>query len=163
MAETVPIRAGDGEVATWEKEWSQSLRTADDLLNAGFISTAEVPLYEALLARYQFTLPRYYASLIDPRDPDCPIRRQAIPDPREELTARGLVPDPLADLDHQPVPRITHRYKGRALLHLTPNCSMYCRFCFRKTLLNDWSDRLFQGPLAQALNYLACTPEIEEV
>ena len=40
---------------------------------------------------------------------------------------------------------------------------MYCRYCFRKTLLNEWSGELFSGGLEEALAYLGSHSEIEEV
>lgn len=151
-------------VTVWQSELKHGYRTAEDLGNAGLIPVAQVPRYRQILKTYKFFLPRYYAGLIDPADPQCPIRRQAIPDVAE-LDDRGLelLPDPLHDLEHQPAPRLTHRYANRALLHLTPSCSMYCRYCFRKTLLNEGQRDLFGGELEPALVYLAEHREIEEV
>jgi lysine 2,3-aminomutase len=147
----------------WKTELKFGLRTAQDLVNAALIPAAQIDDYEALLGKYQFFLPRYYASLIDRSDPHCPIRKQAIPDLLELKSSPGFVPDPLNDLRYQPQNRITHRYRHRALLHLTSACSMYCRFCFRKTLLNELSAELFGGALADALAYLRSHSEIEEV
>ncbi len=148
---------------SWEAELAASLRTADDLVQEGFISPAEKQAYQKVLSKYRFLLPRYYASLIDKSDPHCPIRRQAIPDLSELLVKEGFTPDPLADFDHRPESRITHRYEHRVLLHLTPNCSMYCRFCFRKTLLNDARNEFFDGELAKALDFIRNQKGIEEV
>ncbi len=148
-------------VEQWQREISQNLRTAEDLLEQGFILPAELPAYERLLQRYPFQLSRYYAGLIEKNNPHCPIRLQAIPQ-LEELSTLGS-PDPLADLAHQPVPRITHRYPNRCLLHLTPNCSMLCRYCFRKTLLNELKGELFMGGFESALEYIKDHSEIEEV
>jgi lysine 2,3-aminomutase len=40
---------------------------------------------------------------------------------------------------------------------------MYCRFCFRKTLLNDQRDDLFQGELSEALEYIKTQGSVSEV
>ena len=148
---------------SWERELAKSYRSARDLAEAGLITEAEIPRYEPVLARYKFLLPRYYAGLVDAKDPRCPIRLQAIPHPDELASVPGYVADPLRDLAHRPAPRITHRFHGRALLHLTSACSMYCRFCFRKTLLNGLAPDLFSGALEEALAYLRAHEEIEEV
>ncbi len=145
----------------WQQALGQALRTTADLIHFGLIGPGEAPLFDRILARYQFLLPRYYASLIDLNDPLCPIRLQALPSAGEEIPF-GLS-DPLKDLAHQPAPRVTHRYSNRALMHLTPNCSMYCRFCFRKTLLNEDSDEFFAGNLLPAFEYFRSHPEVEEV
>src|SRR4051812_34143234 len=122
---------------SWEMEWRNSLSTADELAAEGLIRAEEVPLYGRVISQYKFRLPRYYAGLINRQDPACPIRKQAIPSPLEIDERPGWVSDPLADLQHQPERRVTHRYPNRALFHVTPSCSMYCRYCFRKSLLNE--------------------------
>lgn len=148
---------------TWQNELSRSYRTADELLQAGLLSHQEFLQTKAAFGKYQFLLPRYYASLIDRKNPNCPIRLQAIPRLSELLETATFVADPLEDLSHKPVSRITHRYQRRVLIHLTPNCSMYCRFCFRKTLLNELSPSLFEGSLDSALHYVKEKRDIEEV
>lgn len=147
----------------WVSELKQGLRTAEDLYRAGFIKQRDIPQYQTLIGKYQFLLPRYYAQLIDKSDENCPIRKQAIPSLEEISASSPLVVDPLADLRHQPAPRVTHRYRNRCLIHLTSNCSMYCRFCFRKTLLNDLSEPFFDGNWESALDYVRAHSSIEEV
>mgnify|MGYP005853398215 CR=1 FL=1 len=150
------------EKSAWQSEWAHSLSTAEDLRDAGLVTADEAERLRPVLARYRFRLPRYYAALIDPSDPACPIRRQAIPTLDELDVSSAWYADPLGDLRHQPAARVTHRYRGRALLHVTPNCSMYCRYCFRKSLLNELSGELFVGAFDEALAYFRRT-SIEEV
>lgn len=156
------------EKSAWQMEWSRSLTTVGDLLAEGLVTAEEAGRLGPVLARYKFRLPRYYAGLIDRADPRCPIRRQAIPavdelfDPMSPGATAPFQPDPLNDLAHQPVARVTHRYRGRALLHVTPNCSMYCRYCFRKSLLNELSGELFAGAFDDAIGYFREAP-VEEV
>lgn len=148
---------------SWEAELALSLRTADDLAREGYIGIDEKPSYEPLLQKYRFLLPRYYARLIDKADPRCPIRLQAIPSLSELENSPGFVRDPLSDFKHRPQSRITHRYQKRLLLHLTPNCSMYCRFCFRKSLLNEDRQDFFSGGIDESMVYLRQHTEVEEV
>lgn len=151
------------ENTEWERELARSYRSADDLIALGFIRPQEKARYEPLLSRFKFRLTPYYASLIDRDDPECPIHRQAIPRLDELEDIPGLVADPLRDLDHEPVGRVTHRYPNRALFHVTPACSMYCRYCFRKSLLNELQTDLFGGRLHEAMAYFREHSEIEEV
>ncbi len=148
---------------TWEQELSTAFRSIEELVKEGFLTEEGVEQASLVSKKYQFLLPRYYASLIDKKDPFCPIRLQAIPQGVEVMTGEGGASDPLQDLKYQPVERITHRYKNRVLLHLTPNCSMYCRFCFRKSLLNELKPDLFSGALEQALKYIEKESEVKEV
>ncbi len=148
-------------VADWKQELGMALRTAEDLARDGWIAKAQVPQYHALLKRFPLLLTPYYAGLIDRNDPECPIRLQALPR-LQELEAFGT-PDPLEDLQHRPAPRVTHRYRNRALLHLTPNCSMVCRYCFRKSLLGEQKADFFEGDVQKGMEYLLATSDIEEV
>jgi len=147
----------------WEQEIATAFRKIEELVSEGFLTEEQAQRLESVSEKYQFFLPRYYASLIDKSDPMCPIRLQAIPRWEESLSKKEEIADPLQDLQHQPVPRITHRYANRVLLHLTPNCSMYCRFCFRKSLLNELKSDLFSGALTDAFQYLKNQTEIQEV
>lgn len=115
-----------------------------------------------VIARYPALITPYYASLIDRDDPDCPIRRQCVPDVRELDEMPGYVDDPLHDAAHNPAPRITHRYADRLLLHVTPNCAVRCRFCFRKSLIGG-SGGIFDGSMDAALAYIAGASGVREV
>lgn len=116
------------------------------------------------LSKYKQLVPPYYAALVDPSDPFCPIRRQAYFDPLELDDRRpNSNPDPLGDLKNQPAPHITHRYENRVLLHVTSKCAMYCRYCFRKSLLNDLADEFTGGRISEGLEYIRQTTTIKEV
>ncbi len=148
---------------SWKRELAAGLRTASQLAQAGLIPEEDTPRFEKLLARFPVLITPYYLGLIEPGNPHCPIRLQAIPDLREQDETPGLRADPLEDAAHRPAPRITHRYRNRALLHLTPNCSMVCRYCFRKSLLGEQKESFFEGEVETAIEYLETTPELEEV
>ncbi len=157
------LQAKNNAPRSWQEELRFACRTAADLARADWIPEGQIPSFERLLKRFPMVLPPYYMGLIDRNDPRCPIRLQAIPQLRELEARSELVGDPLQDLAHQPAPRITHRYQGRALIHLTPNCSMNCRYCFRKSLLGESRAEFFAGEVESALHYLAETPSITEV
>lgn len=148
---------------SWEQELREAYRTVDDLVKAGFVTEDESRAISTVSKQYQLLIPRYYANLIDRNNPRCPIRLQAIPSVCELNIEKKELSDPLQDMKFRPVDRITHRYKNRALFHLTSNCSMYCRFCFRKTLLNELKTDFFSGVGNEAFDYLEQTQEIEEV
>lgn len=152
-----------GKSPDWQAELREGVRTAEQLANSGLISDSEISAYEALLKRYQLLIPPYYLGLIDRQNPDCPIRKQCVPSLMELESRADRSRDPLGDLKHQPVPQLTHRYRNRALLHLTPNCSMYCRHCFRKTLLTQDKMEFTSTSLGPVLQYLQEHTEIEEV
>lgn len=150
-------------LGTWQEQVRSALTTPQDLLEAGLLSPDQVAAYQQVLDRYSLFVPRYYLGLMERTNPLCPIRMQAIPDPQELQNRPTFGPDPLGDLRHRPASRITHRYGNRVLLHLTSNCPMYCRYCFRKELLNADAHKLFEGQLGAAFEYLRQHNEVEEV
>lgn len=105
----------------------------------------------------------YYASLMDPDDPACPIRRQAVPVARELHRAATDMEDPLAEDVDSPVPGLTHRYPDRVLLLVTDQCSMYCRHCTRRRLAGTTDRALPKRQIEQALEYIRNTPVIRDV
>ena len=74
----------------------------------------------------------YYASLMDPEDPNCPIRLQSVPQLGELTIYPEDLEDPLNEEGDMPTPCITHRYPDRVLFYVTHNCPVYCRHCTRK-------------------------------
>jgi lysine 2,3-aminomutase len=117
---------------------------------------------EAVTERYAMLASDYYLSLIDPNDPDDPIRLQAVPDARELVVAAGERADPIGDHTHGVAELLVHRYPDRALLFPTLRCPMFCRYCFRKVTLNEETIRL-RTALPAALTYLRSHPEVREV
>jgi lysine 2,3-aminomutase len=151
----------------WKEQFRLAIRTPRQLAEHGLVSIdaleAQRAEWEKVAEKYSVFIPLYYAGLIDRENPTCPIRLQAVPRLEELLADDRASNDPLGDFIHRPADRLTHRYQGRALLHLTVNCPMYCRYCFRKSLLNENSEDFFAGGLEEAFGYLQSTPSIEEV
>ena len=77
----------------------------------------------------------YFISLIDPNDPDDPIRKQVIPLAEEMQTFTAMMEDSLAEDRHSPVPGLVHRYPDRVLMLVTTQCASYCRYCTRSRLV----------------------------
>ncbi|MCO5143715.1 MAG: KamA family radical SAM protein [Oligoflexia bacterium] len=115
----------------------------------------------AVEKKYSTLLSPYYLSLININDPHDPIAKMALPSV-DELNQEGLR-DPIGDLINSPVKSLTHRYKDRVLIHLTNKCPMYCRFCFRKNLMNENEANLYDKELVESFAYIKKHKEVEEV
>ena len=109
---------------------------------------------------YPFRLSPSYAALI--RQPGDPLWRQCIPDVRE-LDDDGQLPDPLAETHLSPVPGLIHRYPDRAVLLVSNQCPVYCRFCMRKRHVGGGEAPLSREGLDRALAHIAATPAIRDV
>lgn len=112
-------------------------------------------------ALYRFAISPYYLSLIDPDDPDCPIRRQAVPTV-DELNPTGEL-DPMDEAHSSPVPSVTRRYPDRLIIKVTNQCGMYCRFCQRRRLIGETDQAVSQAVLDEAVAYIREQTEIRDV
>lgn len=105
----------------------------------------------------------YYASLMDPNDPNCPIRLQSVPKSGELNILPMDLEDPLGEERDMPVPGITHRYPDRVLFYTTHNCPVYCRHCTRKRKVSDPSSSAANKQLEDGLAYIEAHKEIRDV
>lgn len=106
----------------------------------------------------------YYASLVDPRDPEQPIRRTVIPVLNEYLHAPGEADDPLGEDEDSPVPGLVHRYPDRVLFLVTGFCSTYCRYCTRSRMVGNTGEYRFDvSHWERALHYIESTPRVRDV
>ena len=142
----------------------RTLRSAADLHDAGLIGGDRLESLARVGETYSIALTPDLAALIDPSDPDDPIARQFIPDPRELERQPQERDDPIGDDVHAPVEGIVHRYPDRVLLKLLHTCPVYCRFCFRRESVGEGgSNILSPAALAAALDYIRGDARIWEV
>jgi len=139
----------------------KSLRTPEDLLNAGWISPEMLPEIQAVSEEFSIALtPAVQASLTQPKDP---VARQYLPDARELIRQTYERNDPVGDDAHSPVKGLVHRYPDRCLIKISNVCPVYCRFCFRKTMIGPGSKALSSEDRRKAIAYIQSHPEIWEV
>ncbi len=112
---------------------------------------------------FRFAVTPYYASLVDPDDPNDPIRRQIVPVPEEATVKIGELADPLGELPREVVPNLVHRYPDRVLLLATDRCPVYCRFCTRRRIVGRTERQTTRALLAEAFEYIERTDTIREV
>ena len=118
---------------------------------------------EACTARFRMAITPYYLSLIDPEDPDDPIRRQCIVSARELEHDPNDRPDPLNEGGSAVTPHIVHRYPDRVLLLVTMQCGMYCRHCTRRRIVGETDDVPSIEELDREFDYIRAHPEIRDV
>ena len=113
--------------------------------------------------RLRLDITPYFASLIDPDDPTCPIRRQVVPTGRELVPFNAEMQDSLAEDLMSPVPGLVHRYPDRVLLLLTTQCASYCRYCTRSRIVGDPHANFRPEEFAAQIDYLRRTPQVRDV
>lgn len=149
--------------ATWQDELRRAVSSVRELAGQDYAFLEAHPGAEAAESRFRTLVPPYYLGLIRKEDPADPVAKIAFPTAAELDPPRAGRRDPIGDLVKKAAPRLTHRYADRALLHVTNLCPMYCRFCFRKNLMNERDEDLYRGDFEEAFVYLGAHPEIEEV
>jgi len=146
----------------WTWQMRQRIRSADDLARYVQPSEDERRAIAALADRFHFVITPYYAALMDPQDPACPIRRQVVPATAELADPDGL-PDPLDEVAHSPVKNVIRVYPDRIAFCVNNECALYCRFCLRKRMVGDEAWSMKKRELAAALDWIRRTPEIRDV
>lgn len=146
----------------WKWQLANRLNTLDDLQQIIHLTESEIQGMSAQ-DKFRVDITPYFASLIDPDNPDCPIRKQVIPQGRELEAFQGMNTDSLAEDKHSPVNGIVHRYPDRVLMLLTTQCASYCRYCTRSRIVGDSHVVFSQMQFQQQLDYLRRTPQVRDV
>jgi lysine 2,3-aminomutase len=153
----------DGQWNDWRWQVKHSIRTPDALKKVLRLTAAEEEGFLATREVFQMAITPYYASLMDPSDPACPVRRQAVPNIAETHVTDAEMRDPLTEDEHVVAPGLVHRYPDRALLLVNNMCAMYCRFCTRKRYTGAVNETLPKAEFQQVLDYLHAHPEVRDV
>ncbi|MGE0622930.1 MAG: KamA family radical SAM protein [Pseudomonadales bacterium] len=105
----------------------------------------------------------YYLALVDPVDPEDPLRRTVIPVTGEFLRLPGEADDPLGEDGHSPVPGLVHRYPDRVLFLAIDFCTTYCRYCTRSRVVGHGELAPSEARLEAMFDYIRAHPEIRDV
>ena len=105
----------------------------------------------------------HYFNLIEPENPDCPIRRQIVPHVGEGTFSPAEMADPCGEDSHMPVPGLVHRYPDRVLFLITDRCASYCRYCTRSRVVSGAGEQELHTDFDEAIAYLGQHPEIRDV
>jgi len=146
----------------WTWQMRHRIRSADALAQLLEPTPDERSAIAALADRFHFVITPYYAALMDPRDPACPIRRQVVPASAELSDPLGL-PDPLDEVAHSPVKNVIRVYPDRIAFCVNNECALYCRFCLRKRMVGDEDWAMKRRELAVGLDWIRRTREIRDV
>jgi lysine 2,3-aminomutase len=154
------LGASEADWRDWRWQLRNALTSADGLARL-LPLTGEERRGLALGSRVSVT--PYYASLMDPGHPSCPVRMQAVPTAAEGERAPGDLRDPLGEDPRRPVRALVHRYPDRALLLATDRCPVYCRHCTRRRVTLAGEGSLSRADLGDAVGYLREHPGVREV
>ncbi|MFO7957594.1 MAG: KamA family radical SAM protein [Candidatus Brocadiia bacterium] len=146
----------------WLQELHDGINTAEQLEQYIDLTPEERAGLQEIEGVFNWGISPYYASLMDPDDPDCPIRRQVVPRIEEMHDELGVW-DPLKEEDHSPVENLIHVYPDRVAFCVSSICPTFCRFCLRKRMVDTRGAAISEDNLEEGYEYLRNTPAIRDV
>lgn len=152
----------DDQWNDWRWQLSHRLNSVEELAQIIHLTPEEI---EGLRAegKFRVDITPYFAALIDPDDPDCPIRMQVIPRARELEAFDSMMADSLSEDAHSPVPGLVHRYPDRVLMLVTTQCASYCRYCTRSRIVGDPHAMFNKRHHDLQIEYLKRSPQVRDV
>jgi lysine 2,3-aminomutase len=148
--------------SSWTWQMQHRIRAAAELSRFIRPTDDESRAIAALSERFRFVITPYYASLMDPADPECPVRKQVVPRLAELGDPHGLA-DPLDEVAHSPVKNVVRVYEDRIAFCVNNECALYCRYCLRKRMVGDEEWTMRRAELQVALDWIRATPAIRDV
>lgn len=109
-------QASEADWNDWKWQFKNRISTPDQLREAIPLTPNESLAADKFVDLFRLGITPHYATLIDPDDPNCPMRLQTVPRLEEMEVADFEREDPVAEDRDSPVPGLTHRYPDRVLL-----------------------------------------------
>jgi len=156
------LDASESDWQDWHWQIRNRISSVEALSKFLNISQEEIKDVESVGSKFRWSISPYYLSLMDPNDPNCPVRMQAIPSIREIQDDFGEE-DPMAEEFTSPASNITRRYPDRLIINVTNQCAMYCRHCQRRRNIGETDKPVSKGLLIESLDYIRNNPEIRDV
>lgn len=147
----------------WQQILAESVTCPEQLL--GRLNLPAEPWLKGASAGHQLfpvRVPEPFIRRMTPGDPNDPLLRQVLPLAEESRQQAGYVRDPLQENNAIQTTGLIRKYQSRALLMVTGQCAINCRYCFRRHFPYE-SQRLGPDDRQQVLVTLKAAPEINEV
>ena len=146
----------------WRWQLKNRITSVPELSRYLNLTQQETDQIEASGTQYRWAITPYYAALMDPDDPTCPLRIQQVPQV-QELTDDLGAEDPLLEREHSPVDSIVHVYPDRVAFKITNVCPTYCRYCFREYFVGNMAEHHTRSKIQEGIDYIGRTPAIRDV
>ncbi|WP_316239481.1 KamA family radical SAM protein [Bradyrhizobium sp. SZCCHNR1015] len=151
----------------WRWQIANAITTVEALKDWINVTPDEEKAIAATSARYRWRITPYYASIMDPVDPRCPVRLQAIPHLDEIRPNVYAELDPVGDMHYRRTARLIHKYPDRVAILVSSTCPVYCRHCTRKYHTTDKTGTYYGEDRSSSfepdLEYIRRRPQIRDV
>jgi lysine 2,3-aminomutase len=147
----------------WIWQFKNRITTLEQLEQVIQLSSEERNGIENSHRKFSMAITPYFASILDPQNPNCPLRKQVIPRIEESHFSEADLQDPCGEDHHSPVPGLVHRYPDRVLLMVTNRCATYCRYCTRRRMVGNNESSIADENLQEIYAYLRSNRKIRDV
>jgi KamA family protein len=141
----------------WREELRNNVTTLEQLRKFIDLTGQEEREIAEVMKLFPVNIPRYYLSLIDPNDPNDPIRKLCFPSIEELVVAGSMgetTKDPYGDDKHDQGNGVLRKYDYSVLVVTTESCAMFCRHCFRRRIVGRKTDHILRDFKA-AVDYVS--------
>jgi lysine 2,3-aminomutase len=153
----------DADWGDWRWQQRHMLRSAADLEAVVDLTPEERRGLAGSAGRFRVGATPYYASLMDPHHPGCPVRMQVIPVAAEVDESPGDLRDPLGEDGRRPVRAVVHKYPDRVLFLAADHCAVYCRHCTRRRITSGEEGAFDRDSALEGIAYVRAHPEVRDV
>ncbi len=147
----------------WKWQIRNRITTVEQLKEVVNLTPEEEQGVKESLKVLRMAISPYFAMLMDPDDPNCPIRMQAVPTIKEIDFSASDMEDPLFEDIDSPAPGLTHRYPDRVLFLITDMCGNYCRHCTRRRFAGHTDKQQSSSAIDASIKYIKEHEEIRDV
>ena len=153
----------DADWNDWKWQMKNRLTKKEDVQRYLNLSNEELVGFKISGEKLLVSITPHFFNLINPKDVDCPIRKQVIPTGSEAVFSPNEFSDPVGEEGSSPVPGIVHRYPDRVLFLVTDRCASYCRYCTRSRLVSNANGYGFRPNIEEGLDYISKHKNIRDV
>ena len=147
---------------SWQSAVKNLITDAHTLCQVLQLEPKELNLSEEAAKQFALKVPRAFVARMQIGNAKDPLLLQVLNKAEELIEKPGFFSDPLKEAQANPVPGLIHKYKNRALLTVSGNCAVHCRYCFRRHFDYGSNNPGSDGWLP-VLRYLQEHPEINEI
>lgn len=159
----IEARLSDDDNRSWQQLLSGSITSPRELLERLDLPAEKwLRGAEAGHKLFQTRVPEPFLARMEKGNAADPLLRQVLPLNLETGMAEGFVTDPLEESSAIQTTGLIRKYRSRALLMLTGQCAINCRYCFRRHFPYG-EQRLNPADRKKVLDTLTASPEINEV
>ena len=149
------------QLEPWQLDLQRCVRTVEELER--YVDIPDRHRMRDALANMRLSITPHTLRLINFEDPQDPILLMSVPQERELSFSPEELVDPIGDDIKSPVPFLTNRYPDRVLVYATFFCSLFCRFCFRRSKTGEATPGPTKADQDRIIAYLVSHPQVEEV